>query len=135
MGYRISAQAIRMCPSNVKAVMELSPPTTKTELKSYLGFVGFFRRMVPNYSKICSGLYDLLKEDRKFEWSHEHQQSFEKLRHHLTTDPILVYIDTHPSAELTLTVDASATHIGGSAAPEGLPRENGRSVLPGPVTE
>jgi len=134
LGYRVGEHGIKMCPKKVKVITELAPPTSKKALKSLLGMVGFYSRFIYSYSSLVSGLYRLLKKDQPFVWTEQHQRAFEALKKALSSDPILVYIDTHPSTELTLTVDASASHIGGvlhqkdSQGKEGVVCYLGRSL-------
>ena len=73
-------------PKNVSAVKSRIKPTSKTitELRSILGLVGYFRRSIPNLSKVTNPLYSLLKlkpekSEKQLLWNLEHQQTLEQL--------------------------------------------------------
>ena len=69
--------------------MNWKPPINVYEVRSFLGFAGYYRKFVKGFSKIETPLTNLLKKDQKFEWSDTCQHSFEELRQRLTTAPVL----------------------------------------------
>ncbi len=72
---------------------------------------GFYRKHIPNFSKIASPLYNLTKKHVEFLWTPECQNSFETLKFTLTTTQVLVKAGvTQP---LLVTTDASSTRVGG----------------------
>ena len=95
------------------------------ELRSYLGFVGYFRKYVKNYAKIAKPLNDLLKGHGKksnrrqqksspkavsWKWEKEQQLAFETLLEKLTSPPILAFPDFHKAFKLH--TDASYKGLG-----------------------
>ena len=75
-----------------------SSPKTITELRNTLGLVGYFRRSIPNFSKVANPLYSLLKlhpekSEKQLLWNSEHQQALDQLLSYLTTPPMLAYPD------------------------------------------
>jgi hypothetical protein len=69
------------------------PPTTTSEIWSFLGLVGYYRRFINDFSKIAKPMTKLLEKNKAFEWTAECQASFEELRKHLTSAPVLVLPD------------------------------------------
>src|SRR3954464_7782367 len=55
---------------------------------------GYYRRFIENFSRIAKPMTDLLKKDKKFEWSDKAEESFQLLKTKLTTAPVLVLSDT-----------------------------------------
>jgi hypothetical protein len=60
-----------------------------TDVRSFLGLAGYYRRFIENFSKIAKPMTELLKNDTKFEWSEACEKSFQELKRRLTTAPVL----------------------------------------------
>ena len=58
-------------------------------MRQFLGHAGFYKRFINDFSKIAKPLYELLVKDTKFFWDGRCQKSFEELKSHLTTTPIV----------------------------------------------
>ncbi|MDZ7612307.1 MAG: RNase H-like domain-containing protein [Flavobacteriaceae bacterium] len=89
LGHVVSADGISVDPGKISAVSDWPVPTNLTELRSYLGICGYYRRFVMDFSLVASPLYDLTVKNRPFNWTQECQQAFDKLKEKLTTAPIL----------------------------------------------
>ena len=79
-----------MDPQNIEAIVNWKPPTNVSEVRSFLGLAGYYRKFVEGFLKIATPLTNLLKKDQKFESFDTCQHSFEELRQRLTTAPVLV---------------------------------------------
>lgn len=110
LGFILSANGVDVDKDRVKAVSEYPIPKTEKEIRSFLGMANYYRKFIPNYSKLASPLTYLLKKDVKFHWSELCQNSFDKIKHSLTSTPVLAYPDTEKS--FILTCDASDNAIG-----------------------
>ena len=60
-----------------------------TEIRSFLGLAGYYRRFVENFSKIAAPLTRLTQKNVKFVWSDACERSFQELKQRLTTTPVL----------------------------------------------
>ena len=89
LGHVISVEGISVDPQKIEAIVNWKPPTNVSEVRSFLGLVGYYREFVEIFSKIATPLTNLLKKDQKFEWSDTCQHSFEELRQRLMTTPVL----------------------------------------------
>jgi hypothetical protein len=61
-------------------------PTTASEIQSFLGLAGYYRRFIKDFSKIAKPMMKLLKKNKAFEWIVEYQVSFEEVKKCLTTE-------------------------------------------------
>jgi len=86
LGHVISGEGISVDPAKVAAVEEWPRPTNVSEVRSFLGMAGYYRRFVKDFSKIASPLTRLLHKDYKFEC----ENRFQELKQRLVTTPILL---------------------------------------------
>jgi hypothetical protein len=64
-----------------------------TDVRSFLGLVGYYRRFIENFSKIAKPMTELLKNNTKFKWSEACEKSFQELKKRLTTAQVLTLPD------------------------------------------
>ncbi|CAI7742601.1 unnamed protein product [Closterium sp. NIES-53] len=93
LGHVISRDGIKIDLAKIKTIQEWKPPTNITELQSFLGFVNYVRRFIPNMARITSPLTDLLHKDRNFVWGEEAEAAFHELKNFLVSPPVLRIID------------------------------------------
>jgi hypothetical protein len=89
LGFIISTLGIMVDPLKVEAIIQFPPPRTILQLQSVQGKENFLRRFIANYVEITKGLMHLLKNDVPFYWDDATQNSFDTLKHALTTAPLL----------------------------------------------
>ena len=70
-------------------VVEWKPLRNVTEVRSFLGLAGYYKRFVKGFSMIAAPLTRLLQKNVKYEWSEKCQKSFDKLKAFLTEAPVL----------------------------------------------
>jgi hypothetical protein len=110
LGHVLSAKGIAVDPSKVKDILECKPQTTVHQFKSFLGLAGYYRRFIPDFSKLVKPITSLLKNDTKFIWSSKCNEAFEKLKVLLTTAPVLAQPDLEKPFDVYC--DASASGLG-----------------------
>jgi LPS O-antigen subunit length determinant protein (WzzB/FepE family) len=89
LGHMLSVEGIIMDPSKVESVTKWEQLLNVTDVRSFLGMAGYYRRFIENFSKIAKPMTELLKNNTKFEWSEACERSFEELKRGLTTTPVL----------------------------------------------
>jgi hypothetical protein len=77
----------------VKDVLDWMPPMNVLEIQSFLVLAGYYRRFIKDFSKIAKPMMKLLEKNKAFEWTTKCQASFEELRKHLSSAPLLVLLD------------------------------------------
>ena len=89
LGHGISAEGVCVDPSKIAAIVNWKPPRNVTEVRSFLGLAGYYRRFARDFSIIVSPMTKLLRKNVRYLWSSKCQQSFEILKERLTTAPVL----------------------------------------------
>jgi hypothetical protein len=92
----------------VQEVMDWKTPIIVSEVRSFLGLAGYYRRFISNFLKIAKSMTSLLQKDHKFVWTEEYEIAFHTLRKLLTTAPVLV----QPDIEKPFDVFCDASKIG-----------------------
>ena len=69
LGHIVSAEGISVDPQKVEAILNWKPPTSVTEIRSFLGLAGYYRKFVEGFSKIATPLTRLTKKEEPFLWS------------------------------------------------------------------
>ena len=89
LGHVISQQGIQVDPKKIETVLKWQAPTNVSEIRSFLGLAGCYRRFVEGFSIIAGPLTRLLRKGVTFHWDDHCQRAFEKLKQHLTSAPVL----------------------------------------------
>ena len=108
LGHIVSAEGVSVDPQKVEAILNWKPPTSVTEIRSFLGLAGYYRKFVEGFSKIAAPLTRLTRKEEPFLWSEACQQSFDELKRRLTSAPVL----TLPSGQDGFAVYCDASRQG-----------------------
>jgi hypothetical protein len=111
LGFVVGADGVKADQAKIKAVRDWPVPANVTEVRSFLGFVGFYRRFIAGHSDVVMPMSDLTKKDEsKFVWTAEAQAAFEKMKRMLTEAPVLAL--PRPDKPYVVATDASAFALG-----------------------
>ncbi|GJP67626.1 hypothetical protein CLOP_g24423, partial [Closterium sp. NIES-67] len=110
LGHVISIDGVKIDPKKFATIQDWKLLANLRELQSFLGFVNYVRRFIPNMAGVTSPLTDLLQKGKFYEWGGEQQAAFDQLRLFLTTPPVLCVADPHRPFELI--TDASDLAVG-----------------------
>ncbi|KAK7886058.1 hypothetical protein WMY93_025679 [Mugilogobius chulae] len=131
LGHIVSKDGVKTDPEKVAAIKTWPVPQNLKQLKSFLGFTGYYRRFVKDYSKIVRPLNDLTcgyppvrkgqkkgdpskyhnpREPFADRWTQACQSAFECIKDKLTSSPVLGFAD--PKLQYVLHTDASTTGLG-----------------------
>ncbi|XP_019058307.1 PREDICTED: uncharacterized protein LOC104816062 [Tarenaya hassleriana] len=119
LGHYVKEGRLLMDPKKIKSIREWVVPRTLPQLRSFLGLVNYYRRFILGYSSIAAPLSDMLKKDRKWQWTEQCQAAFDRLRTLVSEEPIMVLPDIGKPFEVHS--DASDFAIGGVLMQEGHP--------------
>ena len=76
LGDIVGADGIKVDPSKVEAVRDWPRPRNASEVRSFLGLAGYYRRFVEGFSKIAAPMTELTRKNLKFIWSDKCEDSF-----------------------------------------------------------
>ena len=71
MGYILTTKGVDIDPVKIEAVKEWEQPHNVLDIWSFLGFTGYYRHFIENFSKIAKPMTNLLKKTNEFEWTPE----------------------------------------------------------------
>lgn len=91
LGFIVGTDGVSTDPEKIAAVRNWKPPNTVKGVQSFLGFCNFYRKFVPEYSRVAKPLTALTKKGEGFNWSMECDLSFEELKRLLITSPVLAH--------------------------------------------
>ncbi|WVZ84760.1 hypothetical protein U9M48_031751 [Paspalum notatum var. saurae] len=110
LGHILSAKGVAVDPSKVEDVLNWKQPQTVTEIRSFLGLAGYYRRFIKDFSKIAKPMTALTQKNAKFAWSPKCEEAFGTLKKLLTSAPVLAQPDiTKP---FDVYCDASGSGLG-----------------------
>jgi Reverse transcriptase (RNA-dependent DNA polymerase)/RNase H-like domain found in reverse transcriptase len=125
LGVRVREGTVHMDDVKVEKVRKWLPPKNVTEVRKFLGFTGYYRYFIKDYSKIAKPLLLLTHNTTPWLWNDEQQKAFERLRDLMCQQPVLKQPDfSKPFAVFT---DASAYGVGAILSQEGGPNTQNRT--------
>jgi len=108
LGHILSKDGIVVDPGKVQDVLDWKQPQNISEIRSFLGLAGYYRRFIENFLKIAKPMTELLKNGVKFEWTQACEEAFQTLKDRLTTTPVLA----QPNISKSFDVYCDASRIG-----------------------
>ena len=123
LGHVLSEQGIEPDPAKLSTVRDWPTPTCEAEVRSFVGFAGYYRRFVKGFSQIAKPLHDLLvgapqtrsrnpKPSANWHWGDKEQQAFDTLKRRLTQEPVVLSFPKFDGDLFEVHIDASSEGLG-----------------------
>ncbi|GJT06739.1 putative reverse transcriptase domain-containing protein [Tanacetum coccineum] len=93
LGHVVNRDGIHVDPSKIESVKNWKTPESPTEIRSFLGLAGYYRRFIENFSKIAKPLTLLSQKNKTYVWGNEQDESFRILKDKLCNAPVLALPD------------------------------------------
>jgi hypothetical protein len=93
LGQIMLKRGISIDPRKVQDVLSCKAPMSVGDIQSFFGLAGYYLRSIEGSLKMSKPTTELLEKDKKFEWMHACEASFQELKKRLTTALILVMSD------------------------------------------
>ena len=97
-------------PDKVQAITNIAPPTTKRQLRSFIGIINYYRDMWKGRSGILTPLSSMTSKEAKWNWTSECQEAFDKIKKLVSRETLLSYPDFNKTFEIH--TDASKVQLG-----------------------
>ncbi|GJY14917.1 putative reverse transcriptase domain-containing protein [Tanacetum coccineum] len=110
LGHVINGDGIHIDPSKIEAVKNWKAPRTPSEVHSFLGLAGYYRRFIKDFSKIAKPLTVLTQKSKTFDWGEEQENAFQILKDKLCNAPVLALPDG--PEDVLVYCDASGLGLG-----------------------
>ena len=110
LGVIVGEGKIQMDPSKTNALLKWPRPKNVRDVRAILGYTGYYRRFIKNYSSLARPLIDLTKKGAEFIWEKRHQAAFDTLINLMAARPVL--LQPNFDKQFVLQTDASALGIG-----------------------
>ncbi|MCG7876694.1 MAG: RNase H-like domain-containing protein [Candidatus Thiodiazotropha endolucinida] len=118
-GNILSDSGMKPSQNKVSAILNMDPPTCRSELETFLGMVTYLSRFCENLAEITSPLRKLLENNVLFSWDKPQDDAFQKVKDLITKAPVLAYYDKE--RPLTIQCDASKSGLGATLMQDGKP--------------
>jgi aspartate/tyrosine/aromatic aminotransferase len=106
----LTAEGVAVDPGKVKTVSNWRQLTNVSEVRSFLSLAGYYQMFIEGFSKIARPMTELLKKEKKFNWTESCEKSFQELKRRLTTAPVLTLPDIQ--RDFVVYCDASRQGLG-----------------------
>ncbi|GKB53035.1 putative reverse transcriptase domain-containing protein, partial [Tanacetum coccineum] len=83
LGHVIDSQGIHMDPAKIESIKDWASPKSPTEIRQFLGLVGYYQRFIEGFSKIAKPMTKLTQNKVKFEWGDKQETAFQLLKQKL----------------------------------------------------
>jgi transposase InsO family protein len=111
LGFIISTEGIEVDPEKTAVIRDWEQPTTVKGIQSFLGFCNFYRKFIPEYSRIARPLSRLTRQNIPFDFNDDCRKAFQTLKDKLLSAPILAHY--HPDRPTLVETDASQGVVAG----------------------
>ena len=110
LGHVVSGNGVAVDPAKVAVIQDWDRPKNVTNVRSFLGLAGYYRRFIKDFSMIVSPLTELTKKNQMFTWDAKCEQAFRIMKERLTSAPVLMI----PSGneEMVVYTDSCGTGLG-----------------------
>nr|GEZ35129.1 putative reverse transcriptase domain-containing protein [Tanacetum cinerariifolium] len=103
-------QGIRVDPAKIESIKDWASPKTATEIRQFLGLVGYYKRFIEGFSKIDKSMTKLTQKKVKFDWGDKQEAAFQIIKQKLCGAPILALPEG--SEDFVVYCDASIKGLG-----------------------
>ena len=105
LGVVIGLEGIRMEEEKVKGVLDWLTPKCVKDVQKFLGLANYYRQFIEGFTSIARPLHDMVKKDKKWDWTEKQKEVFRVLKEKFTKEPVLAVPDL--DKKMRMEVDTS----------------------------
>ena len=110
LGFKITRTGIMPLPDKVQAIKNIAVPTTKKQLRSFIGIINYYRDMWIHRSEVLSPLTSMTSKQAKWNWDAKCQKAFQEIKRIVSRETLLAYPNFNETFEIH--TDASKQQLG-----------------------
>jgi len=107
----IGLEGIRMEKKKVKGVLEWPTPKCVKDVQKFLGLANYYCQFIEGFATVARPLHDLVKKDKRWDWTERQEEAFQELKEQFTKEPVLVAPDI--DKKMRMEMDALDYAMGG----------------------
>ena len=105
LGVVIGKEGIKMEEEKVKSVLDWPTPKCVKDIQKFLGLANYYCRFIESFASMARPLHDMVKKNRKWDWTEKQEKAFRELKERFTKEPVLAAPDL--DKKMRMEVDAS----------------------------
>ncbi|GAV85055.1 hypothetical protein CFOL_v3_28495, partial [Cephalotus follicularis] len=110
LGHIVSSEGLSVDPSKIESIVDWPQPRNVTEVRSFLGLAGYYRRFIKGFLKLATPLTQLTQKKSSFVWDDSCEASLQELKSRLISAPVLALPEGNEG--FTVYTDASGKGLG-----------------------
>ena len=111
LGVVIGPDGIKIEEEKVKGILEWPIPKCVKDMQKFLGLANYYRQFIKGFASVARPLHDMVKKDKKWDWTEKQEKAFKELKEQFTKEPVLVASDI--DKKMRMKVDALDYAMGG----------------------
>jgi len=111
LGVVIGPEGIKMEKEKVKGVLKWPTPKCVKDVQKFLGLANYYCQFIEGFATVARPLHDLVKKDKKWEWTEREEKAFIELKERFTKETVLAALDI--DKKMRMEVNASDYAMGG----------------------
>ena len=109
LGVVIGLEGIKMEKVKVKEVLEWLTPKCVKDVQKFLGLANYYCQFIKDFASIAKPLHNMVKKDKKWEWTEKQERAFGKLKKRFTEELVLAALDLDKKIQIEVNTSDYAT--------------------------